>query len=515
MPVVSVQRRSSPTATGRTDPEASGPRIPSSLGPALLTPVVLLVHGYHPFAGDAGIYMAGVRHILDPSLYPLNAVFPAAFTRLSLFPWVLAGLVRVMHLRLSWVLLAAQLLSIFLFLLACRGLAERLLTREASRWCSVMLAAACFTLPVAGTALFVMDPYVTARSFSTPLTLFAVAAAVDRAWIRAAAFLALAALIHPLMAVYAVVFVFLYALAASGGARLALGFCCVLVAMGGVAFFLAHRITISPDYREAISLPARTFLFLARWRWYESLGLVLPLVLFAVAVRQFGAADSKRVLCLTCLLVGITGSVIAALFVPPAGPYALVPLQVLRSFHLIYVAGVVLCGGVLAALMSRIRMGGIALVVLAFAGMFMAERAGWPGCDRIEWPGARPANAWQQAFLWIRDNTPPDAVFAFDPELVYLPREDEQGFRAIAERDHLADDKDAGIVAVIPGLADRWSGQRNAEQDVNRMTDAQRKAALAPLGASWLLLSPDAETGLACAYNNPVVRVCRIEPAER
>ena len=33
-----------------------------------------------------GIYVAGVRHILDPALYPLNADFPAAFTRLSHFP---------------------------------------------------------------------------------------------------------------------------------------------------------------------------------------------------------------------------------------------------------------------------------------------------------------------------------------------------------------------------------------------------------------------------------------------
>ena len=40
---------------------------------------------------------------------------------------------------------------------------------------------------------------------------------------------------------------------------------------------------------------------------------------------------------------------IAACFIPPAGPFLLVPLQILRSFHLIYAVGVVLCGGVLAA----------------------------------------------------------------------------------------------------------------------------------------------------------------------
>ncbi len=144
--------------------------------------------------------------------------------------------------------------------------------------------------------------------------------------------------------------------------------------------------------------------------------------------------------------------------------------------------------------------------------MFIVQDATWPGCARIEWPGAQPANPWQQAFLWIRDNTPKSAVFAFNPKLVYLPLEDEQGFRAIAERDHLADDKDAGIVAVQPQLADRWARQRNAALDVDRGTDAQRIAALKPLGATWLLLQPEAETMFLCPYENSVVRVCRMNP---
>ncbi len=328
VPVLSV----SDDVAARTGPGPLRWGIPSALAPLLLVPVVLLIHGYHPFAGDAGIYFAGVRHILDPALYPLNADFAAAFTKLSLFPWALAGLVRLTHGPLSWVLLAAHLASIFLFLLACRQLAGRLFVGETSKWCAVWLAAGFFTLPVAGTALFVMDPYVTARSFSTPLTLFAVVAVVDRAWLRAAILLTLAALIHPLMAVYALVFVALYALVALGRLREALGFCCALVAVAGVVFFLGYRSPVSPDYREAISLPARTFLFLARWHGYEVLGLVLPLVLFGLAARRLGLVDAKRALCLTSLLLGITNSVIAMLFVPTGGPYALVPLQVLRSF---------------------------------------------------------------------------------------------------------------------------------------------------------------------------------------
>jgi len=484
--------------------------IPSSLGPLLLTPIVLLVHGYHPYAGDAGIYVAGVRHILDPSLYPLNAVFASAFVKLSSFPWTMASVVRLSHVPLSWALLAAHLLSIYLFLAACWQLAARLFNNESARWSSLLFATVCFTLPVAGTALFVMDPYVTARSFSTPLSLTAVAACIDRAWLRTIVLLTLTALIHPLMAVYTIAFVVLHALVASGRTRLALTVCVALIAACGVAFGLAHGAPASPAYRQAISLPERTFLFLARWRWYETLGLFLPLLLFALALRQVGSASRNGAICLACLLLGTANIVIAAAFVPPAGPYSLVPLQALRSFHLIYALGVVLCGGVLAALTSRSRTAAISLVVVLFAGMFAAQRLSWTGSNHIEWPGAEPANPYQQAFLWIRDYTPRNAVFAFDPRLVYLPEEDEQGFRAIAERDHLADDKDAGIVAVIPRLADRWALQRNAELNIDHMTDSERIAALAPLGATWLLLPPSAKTAFPCPWRNGVIQVCRM-----
>jgi hypothetical protein len=478
--------------------------------PIVLTPLVLWIHGYHPFAGDAGIYVAGVRHILDPSLYPLNAAFPVAFTRLSVFPWILAAIVRLTHLPLAWILLAAQLLSIYLFLFACCQLASRLFPGEAARLCSVILAAACFTLPVAGTALFIMDPYLTARSFSTPLSLLALTASIDRAWPRTVLLLLFAALVHPLMGAFAVIFVLLYALIAAKRMRLALLVCGMFAATAGAVFFLAHGAPIAPAWRQAIDLPQRTFLFLARWRWYEVLGLLLPLLLYALAVPRLRSSAAARALCLVCLLSGITSLLVAALFVPPTGPDILVPLQVLRSFHLIYTAGIVLCGGVFARFVSRSRIAGFSLLALVFAAMAMAQSRAWPACSRIEWPGAPPVNPWQQAFLWIRDNTPPNAVFAFNPELVYLPEEDEQGFRAIAERDHLADDKDAGIVAVLPRLADRWASQRKAQLNVDGMTDAQRIAELTPLGATWLLLPPKAQTALTCHYSNSVVKVCQM-----
>lgn len=486
------------------------PPIPSLLGPLLLTPVVLLVHGFHPFANDAGIYVAGVLRALNPSLYPLNSVFVDAFRRHSIFAAAMAGAVRISHLPLPWVLLAAHLVSVFLFLTACRQLAIRLFGGEPASWCVLLLAAACFTLPVAGTALFVMDPYVTARSFSTPLSLMALAALLDRAWLRTAILLLLTALFHPLMAAYAAAVMVLDGLFAAERRRLALGCCGAALLAAAFGFTLAHRMPVWTAYRQVVSLPERNFLFLARWHWYEVLGLILPLALFASAAHKLGGTSRRGALCLTCLCVGTTSVLIAELFVPASGPFLLVPLQVLRSFHLIYVLGLVMCGGTLAKLVSGSRMIAALLVVLLFTGMGIAQRASWRGSDAIEWPGLKPANPYQQAFLWIRDHTPRDAVFAFNPRLVYLYGEDEQGFRAIAERDHLADDKDAGIVVVAPGLADRWASQRNAEVNVGGMTDAQRISALAPLGATWLLLPSDAKTEFPCPWQNSVARVCRV-----
>ena len=488
-------------------------REPSPLALLLLTPFVLFIHGYHPFAGDAGLYVAGIRHTLDPSLYPVNADFVTAFTHHSIFAWTLAGLVRFTQLPLAWVLLAAHLATLWLFLCACRTLAARLFTANAAPWYAALLAAACCALPVAGTALVLMDPYVTARSFSTPLSLFAVAACLDRARSRTILLLICAVLFHPLMGACATAFIVVLGFLRGDRGRTAVLIGCGACVAAAVAWAIHRDSPVAPAYRQAILLPERTFLFLARWQWYEILGLVLPLVLFATAARRLAPGHPARALCLASLCIGVPSLFIAAAFVRPGGPYLLVPLQILRSFHLIYLAGVVLCGGIFSSGSKWKGKAAVAAVVLvASIAMFQVEPITWPGLARIEWPGAQPSNPYAQAFLWIRDHTPRDAVFAFNPRFVYLPGEDEQGFRAITERDQLADDKDAGVAAILPSLAGRWSVQRNAELLVEQMTDAQRLAALAPLGATWLLLTPNAQTGLPCPYSNSVIRVCRLVP---
>ena len=220
----------------------------------------LFVHGYHPFADDAGIYVAGIRKLADPALYQPDAAFVLANTRFSLFAHLLAAIVRTTRIPLDYLLLATHVASIFAFLLACWTLARRIFASPTAQWSAVALAAACFTLPVAGTALLIMDPYVTARSISTPLGLFALAASIDRCWLRAALFLLLATLMHPLMALHISAFVLLFVLIDLDHLRGACALSLSAVIATGVIYLATLHVPVSAAYNQAIHSPVRLYL---------------------------------------------------------------------------------------------------------------------------------------------------------------------------------------------------------------------------------------------------------------
>lgn len=485
------------------------------LGLVALTLAVLLIHGYHPFADDAGIYVAGIRKLLNPTLYRVDAPFVLANTHLSLFAHLLAAVVRITHLPLSVVLLATHLASIYLFLLAAWMVAGRLFSRTAERWFAVAFAATCFTLPAAGTALVLMDPYVTSRSFSTPLGLLAVAAALERRWIRTALFLILMGLMHPLMVLYVAGLVLLYILIDTNHVRRAILLVAAGTLMAGLVSMGARQTIVSKAYLAAMHSPGRAFLYPAQWRWYEDLGLIAPLVLFSIAAYRSLPEGRIRKLCLACIVLGASTSLAAFLFVHSYGPYLLIRLQLLRSFHILYLLGALLLGGWLASVFAyrhSTRLLLLAMLAAAATGLFFAQRAAYPLSAHIEWPGIRPLNPWAQAYHWIRQNTPADAIFAADPELVFRDGVDSQGFRATAERSLLADNKDQGVVAVVnPALADQWLAQRNAQLQLDTMTDAERTTRLKPFGATWLLLPSSASTNFPCPYRNIAAKVCRID----
>jgi hypothetical protein len=143
--------------------------------------------------------------------------------------------------------------------------------------------------------------------------------------------------------------------------------------------------------------------------------------------------------------------------------------------------------------------------------MFMVQRSIFPDTRHVEWPGAAPMNPWEQAFVWIRQNTPLDAVFALDPDYMRLENEDEVGFRCLAQRSRLADKvKDDGVVSMFPLLADSWWKQVQAQtpwknfgiEDFSRLKNIY--------GVNWVVVQQPGAAGLTCYYQNAAVQVCKI-----
>jgi hypothetical protein len=464
---------------------------------ALLTPAILLVHGYHPLADDGAVYVAGIKRLTNATLYPSDSVFALAPTHLSIFAHVLAWG------NLPTLLLLSHLASIFLFLLGSWRVALRVFPSRREAWGAVLLAACCFTLPVAGTSLSIMDPYVTARSFSTPLTLFTLAAILDEQWAQAVLWLTLTALLHPLMAAYAAIAALTLALTQRRMWRsiaVIYGLGCLLC----LILFIASRADLSTAYNRAAL--SRSYFFLSSWQWYEYPGLVLPLLLLGIAAAR---SQIARAIAVAACIMGSCALLVSLCFVHRSGSLLLARLQPLRAFQFVYITGVLLAGGMLA---RHYRRAVAPTCLLVLCALFAGQRLTYPESNHVEWPGLLPRNAWQQAFLWIRAHTPKDAIFALDNDYIESSGEDAQGFRATAERSTVPDwFKDGGIASNFPQAAVPWWQGAQATAQLNSATDAQRLARLRPLGVTWFILPATSSTGFLCPFVNRRVRVCRLE----
>ncbi len=478
-----------------------------------LTAFSVAVSGYHPFVEDGGVYAAGIRKLLDPSLYPTWTPFVTEHLRFSLFAPMVAALVRATHLPLEWVLFLLFLATTWATLLAGWMLAARIAPGPRARAGAVCLLACWLTLPIAGTSLLLMDPYVTARSFTTPLVLMALAWALDRSWLRCAAALIVAAALHPLMAGY-------------GGAAIAMLACLrsphrrwAVAAIGLIAFAAAAAVqALAPpeslDYvRVALT---RYYWFPFDWQWYEWIGLVAPLALIAW-LRLLRAGPWKD-LAETGLRVGILAALIALLFAQESYPTHLVArLQPLREFQIVYILMILLLGAQLGeqfgerVLQNRAWRWATLLAIFGSA-MFWAQRETFPNSGHIEWPWAAPVNPWSQAFVWIRQNTPKNALFALDSHYITEGKhEDAQCFRAISARSALPDySKDGGEASITPSLTAAWVDGQLAQADLETETDAQRLAKLRPLAVTWVVLQRSSPTAWLCPYTNATVKVCRL-----
>ncbi|MFP5275675.1 MAG: hypothetical protein ACLGPM_01055 [Acidobacteriota bacterium] len=476
----------------------------------LLTGLGFVVMGYHPGLEDDGIYLAAVKADLHPALYPYNSAFFRLQVQATIFDGTIANFVRATHVPVAWAELLWQLLSIFVVLWACHRIAGKLFADSRAQWAAVALVSAMLTLPVSGTALYLMDQHLHPRNIATALILMAVDRVLEGRRLQAAALLVPAFLMHPIMAAMGISFCVFLGAALSETVPVRLR---ALRSETAAALPLGWILEPpNPVWKKA--LDTRTYYYLYKWTWYEWLGALAPLAMFW-GLWRWARRRNETVLARFALAVfayGVFQQALAMVMLTPPEWIRLTPLQPMRYLQLVYFFMVLIAGGLLGRFALRGKAWRWAVFLLAAnGGMLWSQCAQYPASQHIEWPGRKPENAWLQAFAWIRSNTPADAYFALDPYYLRAPGEDYHGFRALAERSQLADAiKDAAAVTQVPELGETWDQQVTAEQGWRRFGLADFERLKREFGVDWVVVARGQTAGLDCRWHDQSLAVCRI-----
>lgn len=471
-----------------------------------MTGAAVLVHGYHLGVDDAAIYVPAVKRAVIPGLYPFGAEFFMSHAHLSLFPALVGGFARVTGLSPDLVIFVCHVLSIFLLLLAAWKLACACFRSDRARWGGVGLLAAVLATPVAGTALSIMDPYVTARSLSAPATLFSIAYFLSNRPGAALGWLIFTALVHPQMSVFGAAFIGCMIMAR----RLEETPCTPPLLLFGLPFIWSFEPMRGPA-REA--LLSRTYFFVSQWTWYEWVGAIAPVALlwWLQRVNWTGVLPPFHRVARTMAPFSAMFAGAAIFLNSTARLENYTRWQPMRAFHLVYLVFFVLLGGLLGEYVLRARLWRwVALFVPLATGMHILARQSFPFSPAVELPGATVArNDWMDAFLWIRRNTPQNAIFALDPKYMAIPGDDQHGFRALAERSVLADElKDSGAVSLFPELARHWKQQVEAQSGWNEFGPRDFARLSRDYGVTWVIVRRTNLGDLRCSYRNAELAVC-------
>jgi len=472
---------------------------------ALLAALGILIAGYHPGAEDDGVYLAAIKRDLNPALFPHDFDFFTVQLQATVFDKLVAGSVRLTHLPLGLVVLAWHYLSIVLVLWGCGRIARRCFSESYAQWAAVSLVAVLLTLPVAGSALYLVDQNLHPRALATAAILAAIVATLDgRDWMTGG-LLMLAVVMHPIMASFGIsLCVFL---AWRPPAPRTASFALALAPLGWIFE------PTSDAWRAAAG--TRDYYFLARWQWYEWLGVLAPLV-FCWWFRKIGLREDASAMAHVASRLAACGVLqlgVALAVMVPHSLERLRPFQPMRYLHLVYLLFVLLGGGLLGQKILQRHWGRwLALFVPLAAGMFYAQRQTYPASAHLEWPEASSRNPWAQAFRWIRDHTPTDSYFALGADYMQRPGEDYHGFRALAERSVLADAaKDSAVATQVPRLATRWREQVEAQRGWEQFGAADFQRLKTRFGVGWVVVERPGPADLKCPYENATVRVCRLE----
>jgi hypothetical protein len=426
------------------------------------------------------------------------------------------------------VVLAWQLLSIYVFLLGCWMIAARIFPSDRARLGALAMITSLFTLPVAGTALYLVDQYLHPRALATALILIAVAlvmpaAATDKPAARkpgaariigALSLVFCAAALHIMMAFFGVMLITLLLLPLGSQFQRP----ATPIAAFGLPFLTFFQ-SGSAVWAEAAR--TRSQHYMMRWEWYEILGVIAPIFVVWCFLR---IAERKQLLVLRALCIrtmwlaaiGLAGGLAITL---PVQFERLTPFQPLRSFHLVYLLMVLIAGGLMGEYVLKGRAWRwVVLFVPICAGMYMAQRGLFEFSAHIEWPGRKSTNAWVEAYDWVRVNTPKDAYFALDPRYMNYPGDDSHGFRGLAERSRLADwGKDPGVISLFPSAAGRWHDEVHALDGWETFGSNDFHRLKQRFGVDWMIVAlpvgkyASPRQPAVCAYRNEAVCVFKIQ----
>jgi hypothetical protein len=483
---------------------------------ALVTAGAIGIAGYHLGTDDSEIYIPAAQKLLHPALFPYGTEFFQSHEHLSLFAPLLAWTARLTHLSIDWTIFLWYILSTFALLVSCWMLSSICFTSARARWASVLVIATILTMPATNTGLLLMDPYMTARSFSTPLTIFALTAFLSRRYKLAVVLTLVTASIHPQMATYLLFPAGLLWILERNRVPAPEPIPVTGVALGIIpaGFQLAPA---QGPYREA--LYARDFYFLSTWTWYHWLGLLAPLVflLWFWKGNLRGTTQEFSRISFVLIPFGIVSIVAGAIISSTHELDMYARLQPLRCFHLITLIFMLLLAGLIGEYTAEKRLRWALPTLLAglTVGMSYVGYATYPSSPRIEVPGLFTASdAWLNATGWIRHNTPQDAIFAVDARYMAVDGVDVHGFRALAERSALADYyKDGGVVAIFPNLATEWKQMSDATLGLNSFSPEQFTRLAHEYPVTWAVIHGAPPNGMYCPYNQQGYAVCQIPNA--
>jgi len=471
---------------------------------AVLTVLAVLLHGYHGGVEDAEIYLPGVLKNLNPALYPRNAEFFGSHAGMTLYPEFVAWSIRISHLPPAIMMLLWHLLTIFALLYACFRIARLCFTESHAVWCGVALLASLLTLPIAGTALYIMDQYVTTRSFSTAASMLALACILERRYVAAGAWTVFTIAIHPLMSLFLLVLAGMLVLS-----QLARKPASALLAILPLTMFPP----VSASYRLVID--SHPYFLLTNWAWYEVLGMLAPpMLMFTMATVGRRACLGPMARLLKVLVAFEAFFLVVALFISLPGRFERYSeIQPMRCLLLVYILMFLLGGCLLGRWVLRRQIWRWALLFLPLcAGMAVAQVELFPDSSHLELPWMRSQNSWVEGLDWIRTHTPVDAYFALDPNYQQEPGEDVHGFRANSQRSMMADYwGDSGSASMFPALAPEWNQQVAARRGWKQFQRPDFLKLRADYGVNWVVLERPGVAGLNCPYRNERIMVCRIE----